>query len=163
MGRIVVGIDGSRESRAALDEAIREAEWRNAAVEAVMVIIVPAAATLDLGTVDIERLRAFGDEVSERELEAARERYDGTFPVPVEHRARVGHPGSELIRAAGGDGSDEEPAELLVLGSRGLGGFKGLLLGSVTSYVSHHPPCPLLIVRPTADDVYAEQAQDEAE
>lgn len=51
-----------------------------------------------------------------------------------------GNAADVLLRAAGN-------ADLLVVGSRGLGGFTGLLLGSVSSQVLHHAPCPVLVVR----------------
>lgn len=156
-GRVVVGIDGSVAARQALHLAIQEAQWRNASVVAVMVIIVPSLALHGLDDSDAERLHSFSDELAQREIDEARERYGDDFPVPVELVTRVGHPGDELIREAGGNnkqGPDERgPAELLILGSRGLGGFRGLLLGSVTTYVAHHPPCPLMIVRPTDDEL----------
>jgi len=153
-GRVVVGIDGSVAARHALHLAIQEAQWRDASVIAVMVIIVPSLALHGLDHSDAERLQSFSEDLAQREIDEARERYGDDFPVPVELVTRVGHPGDELIREAAA--SDERgPAELLVLGSRGLGGFRGLLLGSVTTYVAHHQPCPLLIVRPTDDELAA--------
>ena len=146
-GRVVVGIDGSVAARQALHLAIQEAQWRNASVVAVMVIIVPSLALHGLDDSDAERLHSFSDELAQSEIDEALERYGDDFPVPVELVTRVGHPGDELIREAGSN-DERGPAELLILGSRGLGGFRGLLLGSVTTYVAHHPPCPLMIVRP---------------
>jgi nucleotide-binding universal stress UspA family protein len=161
-GRVVVGIDGSAAARQALHLGIQEAQWRHASVVAVMVIIVPSLALHGLDDADAERLKSFSNDLAQREIDEARERYGDDFPVPVELVTRVGHPGDELIQEAGGNnkqgpdkqGPDKQgPAELLILGSRGLGGFRGLLLGSVTTYVAHHPPCPLMIVRPTDDDL----------
>ena len=53
-----------------------------------------------------------------------------------------GHPASQIVRVA-----DRESVDLIVLGSRGLGGFKSLLLGSVSEHVVHHAPCPVLVMR----------------
>src|SRR6266542_45330 len=61
--------------------------------------------------------------------------------VHVELRATAGHPAQSLVTAA-------QNAQLLVVGSRGLGGFRGLLLGSVSSAVLHHAVCPVAIVHP---------------
>jgi len=60
--------------------------------------------------------------------------------VPVERSVVEGPAAQVLLRAAAG-------ADLLVLGSRGRGGFAGLLLGSVSQQCAHHAPCPLVIVR----------------
>jgi nucleotide-binding universal stress UspA family protein len=62
--------------------------------------------------------------------------------VKYEIRNDVGHPAECILRAA-----DDERAELIVLGSRGLGAFKSFLLGSVSDRVLHHAPCPVLIVK----------------
>ena len=159
-GRVVVGIDGSVAARQALHIGIQEAQWRHASVVAVMVIIVPSLALHGLDDSDAERLKSFSNDLAQREIDEARERYGDDFPVPVELVTRVGHPGDELIQEAGGN-NKQGPAELLILGSRGLGGFRGLLLGSVTTYVAHHPPCPLMIVRPTDDDLGSGDPEEE--
>lgn len=52
------------------------------------------------------------------------------------------HPSAALLRLAHG-------ADLLVVGSRGLGGFAGVLMGSVSLQCVHHAPCPVLVVRPS--------------
>ena len=57
-------------------------------------------------------------------------------------RRELGHPVDRIIRVA-----QDEQADLIVMGSRGLGGFKRLVLGSVSEGVLHHAPCPVLIVR----------------
>jgi nucleotide-binding universal stress UspA family protein len=72
----------------------------------------------------------------EREVEQARQ---GAGDVAIEGRAMEGPAATVLIESARG-------ADLLVLGTRGHGGFSGLLLGSVSQQVSHHAPCPLVLV-----------------
>ena len=74
-----------------------------------------------------------------------RERGDGTVdeagrPRPVEPAVRRGSPGAALVERAKG-------ADLVVVGTRGHGGFTGLMLGSVSHQVTHHAPCPVVIVR----------------
>jgi len=62
--------------------------------------------------------------------------------VPYRCRPKIGHPAEEIVRMA-----EEEGCDLIVLGSRGLSGFKSLLLGSVSDRVTHHAHCPVLIVK----------------
>lgn len=149
MSFVVVGIDGSETSRSAFAEAVQEAQWRQYDVLALHVVTVPVSLGYEYGAViDLKLLREAGTQLMAAELEELRARFGGEFPVPVESRTVFGHPGVELIKAA--EDGDEGRAELVVLGSRGLGGFKGLLLGSVTTYAVHHLTCRLLIV-PSVD------------
>jgi nucleotide-binding universal stress UspA family protein len=62
--------------------------------------------------------------------------------VPYQVTQQVGHPAQTLVQTA-----DKDQADLIVVGSRGLGPFKSLLLGSVSDRVLHHAHCPVLIVR----------------
>ena len=64
----------------------------------------------------------------------------------VEAEVLVGHPGAGLLAIA-------RPQDLLVVGSRGLGGFSRLLLGSVGHEVAHHAPCPTVIVPTPTEQV----------
>ena len=65
----------------------------------------------------------------------------GTEPsVRIEQEVLEGHPAQLLVTAA-------EGADLVVVGSRGHGGFVGMLLGSVSQHVAAHAPCPVLVVR----------------
>ncbi|HZT43269.1 MAG TPA: universal stress protein [Chthonomonadaceae bacterium] len=57
-------------------------------------------------------------------------------------RQETGHPAEKIVQIAAAEGFD-----LIVLGRRGLGGFKAMLLGSVSDGVAHHAPCPVLVVR----------------
>jgi len=145
MGFIVVGLDGSGTARAAFHEAIREAEWREASILAVNVVVFALVAGHELGMADIDELKDGGHAFLDKELAELEAEYDGGFPVPIDRHVAVGHTGVELIKAAEGP-EDGDHAELVVLGSRGHGGFRGLLLGSVTTYAVHHLPCRLLIV-----------------
>ena len=150
VGFVVVGLDGSQTSRGAFREAVREAQWRDARVVVVHVLSYPVTAMQEFAmTVPVEAIRSSAERLIASQLEKLEAEYEGGFPVEVERRIASGHPGVEIIRAA--EGTDGEPAELVVLGSRGLGGFKGLLLGSVTTYAAHHLPCRLLIVPAIAD------------
>ena len=149
MGFIVVGLDGSATARRAFHEAVKEAQWRDADILAVNVVVFALVAGHELGMADIDELKDGGRAFLDKELAELAAEYDGGFPVEIDTHVAVGHTGVELIKAAEGpEGGDH--ADLVVLGSRGHGGFRGLLLGSVTTYAVHHLPCRLLIV--PADD-----------
>jgi nucleotide-binding universal stress UspA family protein len=136
--RIVVGVDGSSEARAALEWAVEEARVRGAELDAVHVWTYPPL-TYMTGLVPA---RVFPrDELAA----AARELLDAACDAVDVHGVRLdrileeGPPAAQLVEAAKG-------ADLLVVGSRGHGGFAGLLLGSVSSYCVHHAPCPVVVV-----------------
>jgi nucleotide-binding universal stress UspA family protein len=140
---IVVGVDGSEESKIALRWGIVEARLRRTPLHAVHVWIYPSV--IDPGPFDppstrpIERLR----EDAEALLQATvTEVVNGIEDVDVEvHQQVIEGPAARgLLDAA-------ESADLLVLGSRGRGGFAGLLLGSVSQQCAHHATCPVVIIR----------------
>ncbi|MFB7476787.1 universal stress protein [Kitasatospora sp. NPDC056184] len=134
--RIVVGIDGSEPSKAALRWAAGQAALTGAAVHAVAAWEYPSlygwfAPMVDDGFEQSarRRLTAEVDEVIGRQR-----------PVPVEESLVLGHAAEVLLEAAGG-------ADLLVLGSRGRGTFARTLLGSVSARCAVHGSCPVVIVR----------------
>jgi nucleotide-binding universal stress UspA family protein len=158
MIEIVVGIDGSAASNAALTWAWEEAQLR---VEATLVVVLayrppdiprsPAAhAYLPPGT--LERLAAQERLLREEQETYARQRAerlldDALAAVgvgddgPVVKRVVVSrHPAKTLVEMS-------READLLVVGSRGHGGFKGLLVGSVSQQCLHHASCPVVVVR----------------
>ena len=146
MNRIVVGIDGSPESKETLLWAVAEAKLRGAALRVVHAWAFPYIAAgpgLDpmLDGQMIDDARRSAEELVERELS---ELGDEAAGVDIERTVVEGAAAPALIEAA--EGSD-----LLVVGSRGHGGFSGLLLGSVSQQCSHHAPCPLVIVRARTD------------
>lgn len=143
MSRIVVGIDGSEESKQALRWAVAEAKLRGAPLRVVHTWTFPYIAAgpgLDpvLDTDVIEDVRRAAEKLVESELAELGSALAG---VDVERAIVEGATAPALIEAA-------EGADLLVLGSRGRGGFAGLLLGSVSQQCAHHAPCPLVIVPP---------------
>jgi nucleotide-binding universal stress UspA family protein len=107
------------------------------------VVVVPVAAGRDLEKRDVERLQEYGETILDRELAEIAAEFENGLPVHVDRLATVGHPGERIIEEAT---REDDPAELVVLGGRGLGGFKGLLLGSVTTYAVHHMPSELLVI-----------------
>jgi nucleotide-binding universal stress UspA family protein len=138
MGVIVVGIDGSEESKRALRWALEEARVRKSRVLAVHAWTYQFAAGAGyLPTADPEFLPSVEGEAAQVLDEALAE--VGTEGVEVERLVVEGPPAATLVDAAGG-------ADLLVVGSRGRGGFSGLLLGSVSQQCAHHAPCPVVIV-----------------
>ena len=141
MQRIVVGVDGSPASREALRWAIAEGRLRDAAVEVVhawqerYVTTYPVgAANIDFGAEE-RAAHQLLDEVVDAEDAAG-------LPVAIEKTTICDGAASALIQTA-------KDADLLVVGSRGRGGFSGLLLGSVSQQVAHHTPCPLVIIPST--------------
>lgn len=140
---LVVGIDGSAASKAALAWAVEEARLRGCGVVAIHAwqfpvlgfggyggTVVPLLTPEDLEKVAHDTAHATVDEVLGDDLS-----------VPVEARVVQGHPAGVLLEAG-------KTADLLVLGSEGHGAFAGMLLGSVSMQVVHHAPCAVTIVRP---------------
>ena len=140
-GRIVVGVDGSDGARSALEWALAEARRRGDSVDVVYAwrapaqmlpgpYVAPGAASDDT----VDRARAEAEHLLDHELQAVH-----TDGVTVERITPTGPAARSLLDVARG-------ADLLVVGTRGRGGFTGLLLGSVSQQVSHHAPCPVVIV-----------------
>jgi nucleotide-binding universal stress UspA family protein len=138
--RVVVGVDGSPASRAALALAFTEAELHKASVLAVTAWA--AAPSEDLPPlVDAAGMREAAEKRLAQLMMPLRELRPG---VDVEVSVRTGPPRDVLLEAAA-------DARLLVVGSRGLGGFRGLLLGSVSHALVQHAPCPVAVVHVTGD------------
>ena len=142
MGRIVVGLDSSQSSLKALRWAMEEARLRGSELELVHAFPRPEliGMTMVVTLPSDDELR----EASEQVLSEALDAVGGPGDLNVTRRVGAGGPASVLVEAA-------EGAELLVLGSRGLGGFRGLLLGSVTQQVIAHAKCPIVVITPDED------------
>ncbi|MDT0185996.1 universal stress protein [Microbacterium sp. ARD31] len=135
--RIVVGIDGSRASAAALEHACRRAEDTGETVVAIHAWKVRAPST------DVWSSDARSVDSQERELllsESLAGVREDHPDVRLEQEVVPVAPGQALVDASAG-------ASLVVVGSRGLGFFSGLLLGSVSQVVLHRAECPVLVVR----------------
>jgi nucleotide-binding universal stress UspA family protein len=143
VGKIVVGIDGSEAAKNALRWALEEARLRSAEIVAVHAWEAPPAMP-EPGPApgfDLVEILPEVEEAGERLVKAVVEGVVGDdSDVTVEPVAIQGPAASVLVEAA-------RDADLLVVGSRGHGGFTALLLGSVSQQLAHHAPCPLLIHR----------------
>ena len=142
-GRLVVGVDGSKGATSAVRWAAREANVRGAKLELVSVWEVSVSSVgFGLGFSEmshemLKRLEQNAEEFLATAAEVARE----AFPdLEIETRTVEGQAADVLVRAGHG-------ADLLVVGSRGMGGFAELLLGSVSQQCAHHATCPVVIVR----------------
>jgi nucleotide-binding universal stress UspA family protein len=138
--RIVVGVDGSRGSREALRWAARLAHTEQATIDVVGVWEPTSTETWSGVPVD-DRPEP---EVEKAVVEAVDETFGARRPTDLRVRIRSGHPVPVLL-----DESDR--ALLLVVGSRGHGGFAGLLLGSVSARVAELAHCPVLVVHEPPD------------
>jgi nucleotide-binding universal stress UspA family protein len=138
---IVVGVDGSEPADRALHWAAGEAKARNARLKIVSAWYVPA----------LVYASGYGPPMvapsaEESSLHAAQEMAQGaateleSMGLAAEAVTVHGSAAEALIEASA-------EADLLVVGSRGHGGFAGLLLGSVSSQCAHHANCPVVIVR----------------
>lgn len=144
MKRIVVGVDGSSTSREALAWAVREARANGGRVEAVHAWHVPSLAMYPYGAIAMDSDDTFEERAKEILDDVVNSTDTRGLDEPVERIVTNGHPARVLLNVAKG-------ADLLVVGSRGLGGFTGLLLGSVGAQCVHHAHCPVLVVRPRED------------
>jgi nucleotide-binding universal stress UspA family protein len=140
-GRVVVGVDGSPASSLALVEAFREASLRQVGLTVVHAWTGLAGFDVPGGEVHWERLSRDSED---EELRMMAEQLAGLreeFPdVGVQQRLIQGGPAHELADASRG-------AVLVVVGSRGRGGFASLLMGSVSHGVLHRAHCPVMVVR----------------
>lgn len=135
--RIVVGIDGSAQSRDALAWALNQARLAGAVVEAVIAWHVPSfvyAASISLPSgLDFE-------DDARRVLEEVLDEVAAGNLATIRKVVKEGNPGMVLMAEAKG-------ADLLVVGSSGHGALAGMLLGSVTEQCVKHAPCPVVVVR----------------
>ncbi|WP_205328581.1 universal stress protein [Glycomyces sp. YM15] len=135
-GVVVVGVDGSPSSRRALRWALRQAEATGMRVVAVNAWRAPTG----YGTGVMVMPGVEWAEEARAALHSTVEASSTRWPdVPIEQRVIEGHPAAVLLKQA-------EGADLLVVGSRGHGGFVGALLGSVSSHCVHHATCPVVVV-----------------
>lgn len=133
-GRIVVGVDGSPSSVAALRWAIGQADQTGAEVEVVTAWRFPAGYGLDPNAGDPEEAAA------KKLFTALGTVTDQGRDVMICPRIVAGHAPDVLVQAA-------RDAELLVVGSRERGGLAGALLGSVSRFCAQHARCPVVIVK----------------
>ncbi|WP_433221528.1 universal stress protein [Dactylosporangium sp. CS-047395] len=132
-GPVVVGVDGSASSNTALSLAFAAADTRGTEVVAIRAYQPPPQHVVPLHAAEtIER------DALEASLAPWRQQYPG---VKVEALVAVGRPAQVLIGVS-------HTARLVVVGSRGHGGFTGLLLGSVGQQLMHHAECPVMIAHP---------------
>lgn len=137
-GPVLLAVDGSPDSDAAVDFAYAEARARGTGLVAVH------AWAPRSGPGDLTPLFAGAEEVhaeAARVLETALARAAGRHPgTEAEARLVRGRPREVLL-------GESATAQLLVMGARGRGGFAGLLLGSVSQALLHHAACPVVVVR----------------
>jgi nucleotide-binding universal stress UspA family protein len=135
-GPVVVGADGSPSSVQALGFAVERAAQRDVPVRALRVWEPPAEGRVPPGF-DLDEAAATERAAVEADLAPWRE----SFPdVPVEVVANPGSPAALLVE-------ESRTAQLVVVGSRGRGGLRGMLLGSVSQQLIHHAQCPVAVVR----------------
>ncbi|WP_112638033.1 universal stress protein, partial [Micromonospora saelicesensis] len=137
---VVVGVDGSPSSLVAAEHAARAAVLRSRPLLLVHGYLHLSGYGVPLNPYDLG-VPAPSEEAQQM-LERAAAELTGRWPgLAVEVRQVLGGPGATMIE-------ESRRAELVVVGSRGLGGFVGLLLGSVGTQVAAHAHCPVLVVRP---------------
>ena len=135
--RIVVGVDGSAPSQAALAWAVKQAALTGAVVDAVIAWEVPANYSFLVQVpVDIN----YADIAAQVVADAIAEVSGPGEQVKIRSMATEGSPARVLLDASKG-------AELLVVGFRGHGGFTEALLGSVSQHCVHHATCPVVVIR----------------
>jgi nucleotide-binding universal stress UspA family protein len=144
--RFVVGVDGSEESRAALRWAADQAVAQGARLEVVCAWDLPFSGLATSYSPEPAGLPDSG-EVARRAENALdqtlREALEGDTSVDIERVVEAGDPAAVLLRRSQG-------ADLLVVGSRGHGGFSRLLVGSVSEKCVRYATCSVAVIRPGA-------------
>ena len=146
MSGILVGVDGSYHSRAALGWAVREATQHHCQLTVLTVHQeAPRPATGIYWGIHNYAEDSFDPETTRKAVaqfvdEVAHE--TGERPLEVTVNVTRGDVAAELVRAS-------RDADMVVVGSQGSGGFAGLLMGSVSSKVAHHARCPVAVIRRT--------------
>lgn len=135
-GGIVVGVDGSPSSISALRWALDEAERTGVSVRAVIAWEVPTNWGKPVPVYPGDHLET---EAADRLAQIVDEATAGRPSLQVTRTVVKGHPARVLLDQA-------QRADLLVVGQRGLGGFSGTLVGSVSQKCLHHATCPVLVV-----------------
>lgn len=141
MAGIIVGVDGSHGAHRALDWAMKEAAAQHARLTVVSVYEVPVNGwtgnpiILGADVPELEKTRQAAEEM----VAKAATQLGESRPASVTVRAVNGFAAEELIQAS-------RDADLLVVGSRGAGGFTRLMMGSVSSQAVHHSQCPVVVV-----------------
>ena len=137
--RIVVGVDGSASSKAALAWAVRQARLTGAVVEAVTAWEFPAAYGYPVPVLDTD----FEELATRTVKDAIAEVMAGADADSIRYKVVEGNAAKILIDESAG-------ADLLVVGSRGHGGFVEALLGSTGRHAVHHATCPVVVIRDSA-------------
>jgi nucleotide-binding universal stress UspA family protein len=150
MPGIIVGVDGSDHSRYALEWAIREAAVRHSPLT-VLTVQQPTTGYWSVGAA-VPIPYPYDEDLAKQALQLAEKETNSTLekvgpesrPSSVTVRAIVALPAEALLQAAA-------DADMLVVGSRGAGGFKRLLMGSVSTQVTQHAHCPVVVIPATND------------
>lgn len=140
-GRIVVGIDGSSGSIAALRAAEALAKATGSWLDVVACWSVPTSLALSYGLGQVD----FEDGARQLLQDTVRKTFGETLPDKISTSLVHGAPRQKLIELSDG-------ANMLVVGRRGHGGFAGLLLGSVSQACVAHAHCPVLVVNSVSHD-----------
>ncbi|WDZ82382.1 universal stress protein [Micromonospora cathayae] len=137
---VVVGVDGSPSSLIAAEHAARAASLRGCPLHLVHGYLHPLGYGVPINPYDLG-VPEPSDEAGKMLTQTAGELRERWPELAVEVRQVAGGPGATLVE-------ESRRADLVVVGSRGRGGFAGLLLGSVSTQVAGHAHCPVLVVRP---------------
>ena len=140
MKTIVVGADGSESSLDALHWAVDEGRRRSCPVKAVLAWTLPYPVPTFGRFSDPEWLQREAEELLENLL---RKELADAAHVQIDRQVEEGPAARVLLDAA-------RDASMVVVGSRGHGGFTGLLLGSVSQQLVHHAACPVVVIPPRA-------------
>lgn len=154
VSRVVVGVDGSSQSKRALRWAAAVAASFDAEIDAVAAWQFPATSGWGPAVVAWDPKQDMEDCLTE----AVDDVFGANRPDKLRLTVHEGHAAQVLIRASKG-------ATMVVVGSRGHGGFAGLLLGSVSASVAEHARCPVLVIHGDEDPVTpsVDQSQEQTE